>query len=48
MVVDPRARYDDPELRFLFEQQIAEADLVVESKSDLGPGVGRTPVAECA
>ena len=38
VVVDPRARYDDPELRFLFEQQIAEADLVVESKSDLGPG----------
>jgi hypothetical protein len=38
VVVDPRARYDDPELRFLFDQQIAEADLVVESKSDLGPG----------
>jgi len=38
VVVDPRARYDDPELRFLFEAQIAEADLVVLSKSDLGWG----------
>ena len=42
VVVDPRARHEDPELRFLFEQQIAEADLVVESKSDLGQsGDGR-------
>jgi hypothetical protein len=40
VVVDPGARYEDPELRFLFEQQIAEADLVVESKSDLGRGEG--------
>lgn len=42
VVVDPWARQDDPELRFLFEQQIAEADLVVASKSDLGQsGDGR-------
>jgi hypothetical protein len=40
VVVDPGARYENEDLRFLFEQQVAEADLLVQSKSDLGRGSG--------
>jgi hypothetical protein len=48
VMVDPARAADlgDPHIRFLFEQQLAEADLVFVNKADKGPASFQLPATE--
>jgi CobW/HypB/UreG family nucleotide-binding protein len=45
VLVDPNRAFSDPLLTYLYEKQIAEADLVVFTKSDMSPAASPHPPA---